>query len=71
VSWFLDALSGTHQQENDRKGIPSLFQQLQLELSHLLQRSTMADVTLNHKCYYSLSKVGTFRPATWTNDTKK
>jgi hypothetical protein len=62
VPWFLDALSGNHQQENDRKGIPSLLQQLQLELSHLLQRSTMADVTLNHECYYSLSKVGSFLP---------
>ncbi|KAL3924970.1 MAG: hypothetical protein SGARI_005931, partial [Bacillariaceae sp.] len=62
VPWFIDALSGTFDATTNRLGIPHRLQQLQLELSQLLERPTMADASLNHECYYSLSKVGSFLP---------
>lgn len=76
VPWFVDALRSqptttaeqqqqqtTTKNEEDRHGIPSKLQQLQLELSTLLNRPSMADATLNHECYYSLSNVvGSFLP---------
>jgi 2OG-Fe(II) oxygenase superfamily len=62
VPWFVDALQTRQPDPNDRRGVPAKLQQLQLELSSLLNRPTMADDSLNHECYYSLSNVGSFLP---------
>lgn len=42
--------------------IPTKVRQLQYELSTLLQRDSIADPTMDHECYYSQSKVGSFLP---------
>ncbi|KAG7349427.1 2OG-Fe(II) oxygenase superfamily-domain containing protein [Nitzschia inconspicua] len=62
VPWFVDALQTQTPSVDEREGIPAKLQQLQLELSMLLDRPTMADPSLNHECYFSLSNVGSFLP---------
>lgn len=62
VPWFVDALQQTKQLDGSRQGIPAKLQQLQLELSAMLNRPTMSNADLNHECYFSLSNVGSFLP---------
>jgi hypothetical protein len=62
VPWFVGALHQGLLDLEDREGIPAKLQQLQKELSLLLDRPTLANADLNHECYYSLSNVGSFLP---------
>lgn len=44
------------------EAIPAKIRRLQRELSQVLGRPTVADPMLDHECYYSQSKVGSFLP---------
>lgn len=57
VPWFQDALEG-----KDTRVIPDRLRQLQLFLSQILDRPTMASTTSGHECYYSKSEVGSRLP---------
>ena len=57
IPWFFDALEG-----KDNRAVPSLIRELQLTLSHALNRPEIADLSISHECYYSKSEVGSRLP---------